>query len=90
VPVWNKSNREHLIAAASQGGRRQGRRRVRDLSWTTPYHVDADHINLGTVDRFLDERFLHTRRGQRSAAVDDDVRPFVARHPSCWARSKRP
>ena len=25
---------------------------VRELGWTQPYHVDADHINLKTVDRF--------------------------------------
>ena len=26
---------------------------VRELGWQHPYHVDADHIRLDTVDRFL-------------------------------------
>ncbi len=25
-----------------------------DLKWTGPYHVDADHIHLGNVDRFIE------------------------------------
>ena len=27
---------------------------VKALGWARPYHVDADHIGLSTVDRFLD------------------------------------
>jgi len=28
-------------------------RAVKKLGWTKPWHVDADHIRLETVDRFL-------------------------------------
>src|SRR5437879_6114565 len=85
VPVWNKSNREHLIVGSEPASvRAAADAAVRQLGWTTPYHVDADHINLGTVDRFLDASDFYTLDvafaiGQ--AASDDDVAAFVARHP---------
>ena len=54
VPVWNKSNREHLIVGSEPASvRAAADAAVRELGWRSPYHVDADHINLGTVDRFL-------------------------------------
>jgi tagaturonate epimerase len=55
VPVWNKSNREHKIVGSEPSGTRAAAdAAVRDLGWSRSYYVDADHINLGTVDRFLD------------------------------------
>ena len=55
VPVWNKSNREHTIIHSEPiSVRREAEAAVAALSWTGPYHVDADHINLGTVDRFIE------------------------------------
>ena len=54
VPVWNKSNREHLIIGSEPASvRAAADAAVRELGWTRPYHVDADHIRLETVDRFL-------------------------------------
>jgi tagaturonate epimerase len=54
IPVWNKSNREHVIIASEPGGTRAAAdAAVKALSWTRPYHVDADHIGLATVDRFV-------------------------------------
>jgi hypothetical protein len=54
VPVWNKSNREHLIIGSEPDSvRAAADAAVRELGWTLPYHVDADHIRLETVDRFL-------------------------------------
>ena len=54
VPVWNKSNREHLIVGSEPASvRAAADAAVRELGWRSPYHVDADHINLGTVDRCL-------------------------------------
>jgi hypothetical protein len=85
VPVWNKSNREHLIVGSEPGSvRAAADSAVRALGWTRPYHVDADHINLGTVDRFIDASDFYTLDvagaiGQ--AAPADDVAAFVARHP---------
>ena len=54
IPVWNKSNREHLIVGSEPSGTREAAdRAVRELDWKCSYYLDADHINLGTVDRFL-------------------------------------
>ncbi|QDU20393.1 tagaturonate epimerase family protein [Urbifossiella limnaea] len=54
IPVWNKSNREHTIIGSEPGTTRAAAdAAVRELSWAKPYHVDADHIRLDTVDRFL-------------------------------------
>lgn len=54
VPVWNKSNREHtLIGTEPADTRAAADRAVRDFGWKEPYHLDADHIGLKTVDRFL-------------------------------------
>lgn len=53
-PVWNKSNREHtLIGTKPDDLRAEADAAVRALGWTAPYFVDADHINLHTVDGFL-------------------------------------
>jgi tagaturonate epimerase len=53
-PVWNKSNREHnLTKTHPDDVRREADAAVRELGWDGPYHVDADHIGMKTVDRFL-------------------------------------
>lgn len=85
IPVWNKSNREHLIVGSEPASvRAAADTAVRDLGWTRPYHVDADHINLGTVDRFVDASDFYTidvagAIGQ--AASEADISAFVSRHP---------
>src|SRR5882724_3975275 len=85
APVWNKSNREHLIVGSEPGSvRAAADAAVRDLGWTQPYHVDADHINLTTVDRFIDASDFYTLDvasaiGQPASA--NDVAAFIARHP---------
>lgn len=54
IPVWNKSNREHLIVGSEPSSvRAAADEAVRELGWNRPYHVDADHIRLETVDRFV-------------------------------------
>ncbi len=54
VPVWNKSNREHTIIGTSPGDtRHEADDAVKTCKWTGSYYVDADHIGLSTVDRFL-------------------------------------
>jgi hypothetical protein len=54
VPVWNKSNREHTIIGTDPNTvRAAADAAVKALRWDKPYHVDADHIRLDTVDRFL-------------------------------------
>lgn len=54
VPVWNKSNREHLIGGSEPSQTRAAAdQAVAALGWDLPYFLDADHINLSTVERFL-------------------------------------
>jgi len=55
VPVWNKSNREHtIIGSEPSSARAAADAAVKALGWRKPYYVDADHINLKTVYRFID------------------------------------
>ncbi len=61
VPVWNKSNREHVIIGSGPFDARQAAdAAVRNMRWTHGYHVDADHIRLDTVDRFLPHSDFYT------------------------------
>src|SRR5512139_3781273 len=61
VPVWNKSNREHLtIGSEPASTRAAADAAVKALGWRKPYHVDADHIRLETVDRFLPHSDFYT------------------------------
>ncbi len=54
IPVWNKSNREHITIGSEPASIRAAADvAVRELKWNKPYHVDADHIRLETVDRFI-------------------------------------
>lgn len=55
TPVWNKSNREHLIIGSEPLQTRQAVEKViKESGWEKPWLVDADHINLQTVDRFIE------------------------------------
>ena len=85
VPVWNKSNREHTfvgsepssVLAAAQAA-------VAQLGWTKGWHVDADHIRLETVDRFIpysDFFTLDVADSIGQPATPADVQAFVDRHP---------
>ena len=54
IPVWNKSNREHnIIGSEPSSVRAAADAAVRALNWKLPYFLDADHITLETVGRFL-------------------------------------
>ncbi len=55
VPVWNKSNREHdFINSEPQSVYDAAKEAVETLNWDKGWHVDADHINMDTVDKYLD------------------------------------
>ncbi len=55
IPTWNKSHREHLTVGTQPPSVRDAAdEAVVDLAWSKPYYVDADHINLDTVDGYLD------------------------------------
>ena len=85
VPVWNKSNREHsFIGTEPSSLRAEADAAVQALGWKSPYHVDADHIRLETVDRFIAPSDFFTidvadSIGKPAAAAD--VKAFVDRHP---------
>lgn len=54
APVWNKSNREHMfIGSEPRSVFDAAQAAVNALGWRAGWHVDADHIRLDTVDRFL-------------------------------------
>jgi len=85
VPVWNKSNREHTFIGTEPASlRAEADAAVKALGWKKPYHVDADHIRLETVDRFIAPSDFFTidvadTIGKPAAAAD--VQAFVERHP---------
>jgi hypothetical protein len=85
VPTWNKSNREHeIIGSEPQQTRDAADKAVADLAWTGEYLLDADHINLSTVDRFIapcDFFTLDVADDIGKAADPADVAAFIAKHP---------
>jgi len=54
IPVWNKSNREHtFVGSEPQSVYDAAQVAVAELGWNKSWHVDADHIGMPTVDRYL-------------------------------------
>ncbi len=85
TPVWNKSNREHLIVGSEPESLSEAANRaVAGLQWQKSHYIDADHINLETVDRFIRSSNFYTIDvadyiGQQAAG--DDVEKFIDAHP---------
>jgi hypothetical protein len=94
VPVWNKSNREHQIVGSEPASvRAAADAAVRELEWKHAYFVDADHITLQTVDRFLaasDFYTLDVASAIGRPAPAQDVEGFVSRHPELVGRLEIP
>src|ERR1039458_3583852 len=90
TPVWNKSNREHLIIGSKPASvRAAAEKAVAQLGWKKPWHVDADHIRLDTVDAFLDSSDFFTidvadSIGQPAPAAARQA--FAERHPELTGR----
>src|ERR1700749_1601594 len=84
APVWNKSNREHtIIGSEPKDTRAAADAAVKALSWKTPYFLDADHINLKNVERFIapcDFFTIDVAEEIGKPAKPEDVDAFVARH----------
>ncbi len=82
-PVWNKSHREHAIIGSNPDDvRAAADAAVQELSWDKPYHVDADHIGLRTVDSFMaasDFFTIDVAEFIGRAAEPEQVDAFVAR-----------
>jgi tagaturonate epimerase len=85
VPVWNKSNREHTIIGSEPSiTRAAADAAVRELGWKLPYHLDADHIRLETVDLFMPHADFFTIDVADSIGQPADsrnVKAFAGRHP---------
>jgi tagaturonate epimerase len=61
TPVWNKSNREHItIGTQPEDVRTEADTVTKNKGFNKHYFVDADHINLDTVDRFIDSSDFFT------------------------------
>ncbi|MCX6861468.1 MAG: tagaturonate epimerase family protein [Verrucomicrobia bacterium] len=85
IPVWNKSNREHSIIGSEPAATRAAAdAAVKALGWKAPHFLDADHIRLETVGRFLPHCDFYTIDvadfiGQ--PAAPEAVESFLERHP---------
>jgi len=84
TPVWNKSNREHTIIGTRPGHvRREANDVVAACGWSGAYFVDADHIGLGNVDKFIEASDFFTLDVADFIAknsVQTDVDAFVEKH----------
>src|SRR5438445_11671357 len=94
IPVWNKSNREHMtIGSEPAGVRSAADAAVRELKWKKPYHVDADHIRLETVERFVPHSDFFTVDVADfigRPAGDASGKSFVERHRDLVGRMQVP
>jgi hypothetical protein len=84
VPVWNKSNREHTIIGSDPASvLAAARAAVEAVGWAGGYHIDADHISLATVERFLpvcDFFTIDVADFIGRPAPEADIEAFLARH----------
>jgi tagaturonate epimerase len=94
TPVWNKSNREHgIVGSRPVSVRTAAERAVKELGWTKPWHVDADHIRLETVDAYIESSDFFTMDVADSIghpAREDMIQAFMGRHPELAGRREIP
>jgi len=90
IPVWNKSNREHITIGSEPASTRMAAdAAVQALNWPKAYHVDADHIRLETVGRFITHSDFFTIDVADcigKPAANADIKTFVERHPELVGR----
>ncbi len=81
-PVWNKSNREHIYVGTEPADtRKEADEAVQALNYEGPYFVDADHINLNTVAKYVavsDFFTLDVASFIGKESSDEAVEAFVA------------
>jgi hypothetical protein len=84
LPVWNKSNREHIIIGSEPASVRQAAdAAIKALHWNHPYFCDADHITLETVNRFMaacDFFTIDVADAIGKPAAGTDIDAFVRSH----------
>jgi hypothetical protein len=94
VPVWNKSNREHMIIGSEPPSvRAAAEAAIKKLGWTKEWHIDADHIRLETVDRFMaasDFFTIDVADSIGKAAKPEDVKAFRGQTPNSSGAWKSP
>ena len=94
TPVWNKSNREHnTIGTQPADVRTEADSAVRKAGFDKPYFVDADHINLDSVDRFIESSDFFTIDvasfiGKK--ANENEISDFLARSKKYTGKLKIP
>lgn len=85
VPVWNKSHREHTtIGSEPISTKIAADAAVAELKWTAPHFVDADHINLDTVDHytgFADFFTIDVADSIGEQPNPESVAVFIEKHP---------
>ncbi len=90
IPTWNKSHREHLtVGSKPLSVRAAAAAAVRGLNWDRAYYVDADHINLDTVDDYLDSADFFTldvAYAIGKPAEPEAVDALLDRHPELIGR----
>jgi len=94
TPVWNKSNREHtIIGSQPASDRAAAEKAVKELGWEKSWHIDADHIRLETVDKFLDSSDFFTVDVADSigkATTGESIHAFLERHPELVGKIEIP
>jgi hypothetical protein len=85
IPVWNKSNREHLIIGSEPSATRTAAdKAVAELDWKAAYFLDADHVNLTTYERFVapcDFFTMDVADNIGKKFDEQDIAHFLDRHP---------
>jgi hypothetical protein len=92
TPVWNKSHREHtLIGSHPDSVRAAASVAVEATGWDGPWHTDADHIRMETVDRFIpscDFFTIDVAEAIGRPAPQERIEAFIARHPELIGRQE--
>jgi len=94
APVWNKSHREHTtVGSQPPSVKAAADVAVRELGWTRPYHIDADHIRLETVDGFISSSDFYTIDVADAIGQPADtsaVKAFADKHPTLIGKVQIP
>jgi hypothetical protein len=94
IPVWNKSNREHTIIGSEPASVfAAAEAAVKKLGWKNEWHIDADHIRLETVDRFMSASDFFTIDVADSIgkpAQPEAVKAFADKHSELIGRVEIP
>mgnify|MGYP003970149467 FL=1 len=85
TPVWNKSHREHSIVGSQPPSVQAAAEiAIRELGWTQPFYIDADHINIDIVDGYTSCSNFFTIDVADSIGKPTDsnqLEAFLNRHP---------